>query len=251
MSIRLAAVQPRLKPLDPEGNVDRCVHLAWRLRKPDLVVFPELASSGHGFRTKEELETVAEDLSSGPSSLRMQSLSRDLGCTVVAGIPERSGGGFHNAAIVAHEGRLVGTYRKRHLYGRESQIFTAGDRPPRIYGLGKFSLAMMICLDLGFVHEFPPFEGGGVNVIAHPSNLSMPRADRTTTVQPTRKVAYIVTANRIGRANVMGELQTFTGRSAILSPDLRTLKAASHDEEEAISVTLDARTPPLDIAPEA
>lgn len=250
MPVTLGLVQPRLAAMQPKVNIDRCLRLARRLPDPDLIVFPELASSGQGFRTAEELARVAEDIREGPSSLAMQSLSHDAGCTVVAGIPEKDGGKVYNAALIAHDGRPVDVYRKRHLHGREARLFAPGDRPPEVHRLGRISLAVMICLDLGFVREFPLFEAGGVNVIAHPSNLSLPEGDRTRTVRPVRRSAYIVTANRIGRDAVFGEATEFTGRSMILAPDLQILKLAPHDTEEAISVTVGAETTRLPVAQE-
>ncbi|HET6567784.1 MAG TPA: nitrilase-related carbon-nitrogen hydrolase, partial [Rhodothermales bacterium] len=76
--------------LDTAGNLRRAGDLLAGC-DADLMVLPELFASGYFFRSREDLERVAESVPDGPTTQRLQRWARETGATFVAGLPERQG----------------------------------------------------------------------------------------------------------------------------------------------------------------
>jgi beta-ureidopropionase len=234
--VKIGFVQPKLKPNAALDNLERCIALASTLDRPDLVVFPELVNSAYGFKNRRELRDISEEIPTGPSTRRLQVASTEMECAIVTGLAERNGPLVHSSALVVDAGEFVGTYRKVHLYGRETQFFEPGRDLAEVYYLRKFRLAVQICLDLGFPEELGRLSRLGVQVVAHPANLSIAHSGPPQTIKAKENRAYVVTSNRVGEERAYSRPTTFTGESMILSPDLDILALASNDREEALEV---------------
>jgi N-carbamoylputrescine amidase len=115
----------------------------------NLIVLPELASSGYVFQDEAEAQRSAEDPDDGPTVRALREVCAAHGCYIVAGISERDGECRHNSAVlVGPEGRLA-TYRKLHLYYDEQSWFEPGDELP-IVDLPFGRVGIIICFDLWF-----------------------------------------------------------------------------------------------------
>lgn len=221
-------------------NMKRCFEIASRIENPGLVVLPELSNIGYGFKTRAELYSLSENIPNGVTTELLLSASKALKCTLVAGIAERSEERIYNSAVIASKGSFVGSYRKRHLYGKENDFFSTGAALGKIYDLGRFRLAVQICLDIGFTEELIQLSDAGADVIAHPANLFLPISKEPHTIKPKRNNSYVVSSNRIGTELVFGTLRTFSGQSMILAPpDTHIATLASPDKEEALSLEID------------
>jgi predicted amidohydrolase len=150
------------------------------------VVLPELAICGYVFRSAEEARDAAETLD-GPTVRMLRALTAELGCVVVCGLAERAESGeVYNSAVVVEEGTLRGCVRKVHLWGRESQLFTAASTvsPPVQTSLGR--IAVLICYDLEFPEMVRLAAEAGADVVAAPSNW--PLIDRPAGERPLEVV---------------------------------------------------------------
>ena len=90
---------------------------------------------------------------------------------IISGWCERGEGPRpYNSAAVVDRGRLLGSYRKTHLWDREKLIFAAGaDRPPVLdTRLGR--IAVCVCYDLEFPELVRDLALRGAQLIAAPSN---------------------------------------------------------------------------------
>ncbi len=116
--VRIAVAQYEPHVGDLDGNVAQAVRWATAAATEgaDLIVLPELASSGYVFSDSEEAQRCAEDPDDGPTVRALRDVCAAHGCHIVAGLNERDGDCRHNSAIlVSADGRLA-TYRKLHLY---------------------------------------------------------------------------------------------------------------------------------------
>jgi predicted amidohydrolase len=125
----LAQINPTVGDLD--GNLEKVVAFIGKARAMgvDVLTFPEMVITGY----------PPEDLLLKPSFIeRAIERTRDVlphtdGMTVVVGTVDRDVD-LYNAAAVLHDGRWVGTYRKRYLpnYGvfDENRYFMPGTRNP-------------------------------------------------------------------------------------------------------------------------
>ena len=122
-AVTVAAV--RLAPVlgDVEGNRARAAAaiVDATARGADLVVLPELATSGYCFADVAEARAAAEPVP-GPTTEAWTASAAETGAIVVGGICEldRRRRAAQHRVVVGPDG-LLARYRKLHLWGRESR----------------------------------------------------------------------------------------------------------------------------------
>jgi predicted amidohydrolase len=208
--------------------------------KPELLVLPELFSTGYVFRDRAEAISLAEPFPDGPTVRFAVETSASTGGVVVAGYAEREGDRVFNAACVAAGGAALASYRKVHLFGFERECFDAGDGPFPVVEHRGLRVGVMICFDWRFPEVARTLALAGADVIAHPSNLVLPHCQSAMVTRCLENGVYSVTANRVG-----SELRpprppvAFTGASVILAKDGTTLARGSIDRPELLLARAD------------
>lgn len=134
-----------------------------------LIVLPELAPSGCCFVDRAEAAAAAESLD-GPTISALRGLSADLSVTIVCGVALRENDNVFNTAVAVEEGKLLGVYRKSHLWGIEKDQFDAGDQGPVVLDSRCGALALLVCYDLEFPELARIAVEGGAEIIAVPAN---------------------------------------------------------------------------------
>lgn len=115
-----------------------------------VVVLPELASSGYVFADADEARRLAEPVD-GTSVSGWAQLARSLDLVVVAGFCELDPGGVvRNSAVLVDPEGVRAIYRKAHLWDREGLVFTAGSDPPPVVDTAVGKVGVMVCYDLEF-----------------------------------------------------------------------------------------------------
>jgi predicted amidohydrolase len=203
-----------------------------------LVVLPELFSTGYCFASKEELLDLAEDLKTGPTVTRLQALSNRTNTMIAAGIAERAQDRVYNSAVLIIPQALrltldapVLIYRKLHLFGREKQLFSPGDRQPGTAIVKGVCIGLEVCFD----HFFPELARTlvlqGAQLICHPANLVLPYARQTTIARALENGIFWILCNRIGTEKLGDQELTFNGFSQIIGPRGDILCQAGATEE--------------------
>ena len=202
----------------------------------DLLVLPELATTGYAFTTSEELAGLAEPFDSSPSLDRLHVLARERSCTLVVGYAERDGDRLFNAAaILAPDGDRY-NYRKIHLFGAENRFFAPGDIPFAVHDVGGARLGVMICFDWLYPESARVLALLGAEIICHPVNFVLPWGQKAAVTRSVENRVFIVTANRYG-VETRGEFSfTFTGASQVTTPSGEVLIPAPV-EGDAVAVT--------------
>ena len=185
---RVAAVQ--LAPVvgDLDGNT-ATVTAALRNaleQGADVVVVPELATSGYVFASVEEARSVAIR----PDDARFGAWARLLagrpGSVLVVGFAEAADDALYNsAAVVTGEG-VQAVYRKVHLWDREKQVFRPGDARPPVVETAHGRIGVMICFDLEFPEWTRIVALAGADLLAAPTNWPLgprPNDERVAEVQ--------------------------------------------------------------------
>lgn len=200
-------------------NLDRAERLLARAEGLDLLVLPELFATGYRFVSQEELEELAEPVPGGETSAFLEGLARRTGAVVVAGIAERSGGAFYNAAGVFGPRGHVGTYRKVHLFDEEKLFFAPGDKGFPVWEFPWGRLGVMICYDWRFPEACRAMALAGADVVAQPSNLVYTDCPRVTPVRAFENRIYILVADRTGSDDRPGRAPlVFVGQSFCADP---------------------------------
>lgn len=227
-----------------EENIEEAIKLASKVTA-DIYVFPELGNTGYAFKSKEECLSLSESFERGPSVEKFLDFSEKRKCSVVAGLAEKSGGKTYNSSVVIERGKILGTYRKMHLFYREKLWFSVSKSGFKVFNLGSLNckIGVMICFDWAFPETSRVLALQGAEVICHPSNLVLPgKAQVGTLVRAYENKAFVITANRVGNEN-RGPKDKFhfTGRSQIASPSMEKLVGANATETVARAAGLDLK----------
>ena len=185
---RVAAVQ--LAPVvgDLAGNVERA---SAALRDvlaagADLVVLPELTTSGYVFESAEEARGVAVRPDDALFARWAELLAARPGAVLVVGFAELADDGLYNSAAVVTADGVQAVYRKVHLWDREKQVFLPGGAVPPVVETAHGRVGVMVCFDL----EFPEWTRiaalAGADLLAVPTNWPLgprPEGERVAEMQ--------------------------------------------------------------------
>lgn len=206
----------------------------------DLIVLPELFSTGYQFISREETLALAEEIPAGFTTQRLIALSREFGVHLVAGLAEREGDRCFNSAVLTGPEGFLGVYRKTHLFFEEKLWFAPGDTGFRVWKTPLGVIGIMVCFDWFFPESARTLALMGAEVIAHPSNLVLPYCPEAMVTRCLENRVFAITANRVGSEKRDGvHTLTFIGKSEIVSPQGSVLCRASGDHEETAVVTID------------
>jgi predicted amidohydrolase len=208
--------------------------------KADLVVLPELCTTGYQFVNQAEAGALCEDIPGGESVKRFEKICRKKNLHIVAGIGEKIKGNCYNASVLVGPGGFMGVYRKIHLFDEEKLWFKAGDKPFQIWDISLAKIGMMICFDWIFPESSRSLALEGADIICHPANLVLPYCPDAMITRSIENRVFTVTANRTGDEARHGKQPLhFIGRSQVTDPSGRRLLSFL-DEEGLKAVEIDA-----------
>ena len=213
--MRLGLAQMELKLGDIDYNVQQATILLDDAEDNDVdvLVLPEMANSGYYFDSYEEVKKHSEKIPTGPLSKELLKWSRK-GRLVVAGINESTKEGLYNSAAIISNGSHLGTYRKHHLYGPESEWFLRGPVEPPVIKHYELVFSTIICFEWNFPERVKIAATKGASLILHPVNSSNYRwRDAMRTIAINNGV-FTASANRVGTEGKYA----FSGGSAIIDP---------------------------------
>ncbi|MGH7232731.1 MAG: nitrilase-related carbon-nitrogen hydrolase [Nitrospiraceae bacterium] len=206
----------------------------------DLMVLPELFASGYQFTSKQEVETLAEEIPNGQTTQRLIEAARDNRMYVVAGLPERGRSCLYNSAVLVGPQGVQGVYRKTHLFYEETLFFAPGDTGFQVWDIGHAKVGMMICFDWFYPEAARTLALNGADILCHPSNLVLPHCPDAMITRCLENRIFAITANRIGAEQRGGKDRlTYIGKSEIVSPRGRVLHRASSDREDLVIIEID------------
>ncbi len=238
MTYRVGFIQNLPDFGDIKANRNRIADLAENL-EADLLVLPELFTTGYQFTSREEARQLAEPVP-GPTAEFLTALSRKKGLFIIAGLVESDGDAVYNSSVITGPEGFIGRYRKIHLFDTEKNIFDAGDQPPPVFELGAARVGVMICFDWRFPETARSLALQKADIIAHPSNLVLPHCPQSMITRCLENRVYAITADRVGaEQRIEGETLTFIGQSQVVDPDGNVLVRASIDKEESAVIEID------------
>src|SRR3977135_403881 len=178
--MKVAAYQA---PLLSEGSMEALELIRDRIRwceteGVDILCSPEAVLGGLADDAQCPVEFAINAESGQLEALLAPLASKSV--TAIVGFTETVGkGNLYNAAAVFHDGKVVGIYRKRHLfYGKRHpetrrSVYSAGDQSP-IFTVGALSFGIMICNDSNYPELAADMVARGARVIFLPSNNGLP-----------------------------------------------------------------------------
>ncbi|MDQ6882992.1 MAG: carbon-nitrogen hydrolase family protein [Candidatus Dormibacteraeota bacterium] len=195
------------------------------------IVFPELSLTGYVLG--DDVYALAEPRT-GPSLQRLSALARESGLLTVYGWPESSEDGpiYDSAALIERDGSLLDVYRKTHLFGREAELFAAGERLSAIdTSLGRIGVA--ICYDLEFPETARLLALDGARILVTLTASTDPYAPYQAVYTRARAMEnsiYVATANTVGELDG----RHFFGESSIVDPTGGVIAMAGRQDKVLI-----------------
>jgi predicted amidohydrolase len=210
-----------------EANVKQAVEDLSRI-DADLMVLPELFSSGYQFVSRQEVDSLAEEIPFGSTCQVMKDLARQGDMFIVFGMAEKDGGHLYNSAVLMGPDGCVGKYRKTHLFDAEQDLFEPGDTGLKVFDIKMARVGIMICFDWWFPESARTLALLGSDIICHPSNLVLPYCQQAMLTRSLENGVFSVTVNRVGAESRGGKPQlTFTGGSQIVDTSGQMIKKLS------------------------
>jgi omega-amidase len=234
--MKIAAAQMDIAWHDRDANHIKIRGMAAEAKAAvaDLVVFPEMASTGFSMDTA----VTAEGLD-GPTPTLFRKLAREFDMAVVGGFVLKQGNGRpQNVSLaVDPQGRDLALYAKTHLIGLlgEDRHYHAGDRTVS-FPVGGMEASCLICYDLRFPEVFRPLADRCALILVIASWPAM-RQRHWDMLLPARAVenqVYVVGVNRVGE----GDGLQFTGGSVIIDPAGEIIAQAG-DQERLLVADID------------
>lgn len=214
---------------DVDGNRARAaeaVETAAR-RGADLVILPELCTTGYAFADESEARELGEP-ADGPTLGQWRALASAHSVVIVGGFCELDAEGTpRNSALVVDQDGSSRVYRKTHLWDREQLIFVAGTAPPPVIDTTAGRVGIAICYDAFFPEVMRVLALAGADVIAVPMNSPVidpptePLAAEVVLALASAQVnrVYVAQADRSGAERGID----WANASAICDPDGRLL----------------------------
>lgn len=223
---------------DVESNRSRIAD-AVRQSDAELLVVPELATSGYFFSSSAEVREMAETIP-GPTTDALSKAASYTGSTIITGLPERDGENFYNSAVVVGPNGIIGTYRKVHLFNEEKNHFSSGEDGFLLFQLNGIKVGVLICFDHMFPEAARTLTLKGAQIVCHPSNLVLPEYGQLTSrVRALENRIFWILSNRWGHESAHGQCLCYTGASQVVDPKGKVLIRAESSSDEISAVEID------------
>ncbi len=206
----------------------------------DLIVFPELATTGYE-GTKAEFEEMAEVVPHGKCMKAIAEACAKYGVYVVYGFAEKDPNMndvmYNSCLVIDDRGEIMGQYRKVHPFDTEKLWCRAGCEYP-VFDTPFGRIGVQICWDTAFPEVSRIYALKGVDLLVISTNWEKPYEedwDLMTKARAFDNTLHLVAANRIGDDKVLG----WFGRSKIIDPLGRVIEALDEEVEGVIHASLD------------
>jgi predicted amidohydrolase len=207
----------------------------------DIIVFPELCTTGYFFLSRQEIERVAES-TDGQSSAFFRDMAQKKNAVVVAGFAERHLNNlFNSCLVVVPEVKKPSVYRKIHLFYKENDCFDHGDTGFFVVADKKrdVHIGPMVCYDWRFPESARVLTLLGADVIVCPANLITETWQQVMPARAIENNVYLAVANRAGIEKRNDEELRFKGRSVIYDFNGQVLAQAESNEDTVLVADID------------
>ena len=233
-NLELALIQTELAWQNPEANRAHFEALLKRARGADLIVLPEMFSTGFSM----DSAALAEP-ENGPTSLWMSEQAKQSQAVITGSlIIQSADGSYRNRLLWARPDGSVAHYDKRHLFrmAGEHKHYSAGEQQV-LLELNGWRIRPLICYDLRFpVWSRDPHT---TDLLLYTANWPAARRQHWNRLLPARAIenlCYVAAVNRIGED---GKGHPYSGDSQVLDFQGEALLAAG-DADGVFRTTLSA-----------
>ncbi|MCK3686067.1 amidohydrolase [Maribellus sp. YY47] len=211
-NLKITIIQPDIIWENITANLEKYSRLIGDVIQPDLIVLPEMFTTGFSMNPEKHKEPM-----NGPTISWMKNIAKEKDASVVGSLIVEENGLIYNRAVWVFPDGEVKSYDKRHLYtmGKEHLYYEAG-RSKTIIEYKGWKFCPLICYDL----RFPVWARNAedYDVLIYMANWPSPRHHVWKNLLVARAIenqCYCVGINRSGSD---GAGLSYKGNSACVSP---------------------------------
>ena len=238
--ITVAIVQMKPKLGEAEENLVKMSEMVSKIasqQKVDLIVFPELITSGYelGVRFTELAQRIP-----GPTINLLAQRANEYGVYIAFGMvtKEKVESVLYNSAIlVGPDGELIDAYNKIHLRGEERMAFREGYQLP-VMPTEVGNIGMMVGYDLAFPEVARSLSLDGAEILCVMANWEAASIDEWKTYLRARayeNAVFVAGANRVGEDVTLN----FGGESMVVGPRGQVHATLANETDPATGAPLE------------
>ena len=210
--MKITIIQPDIIWENPEANLKKYVKIFESLEDTDLIIFPEMFTTGFSMKPEILKETM-----NGLTVSWMKELAGRKNAAILGSLIIEENGKMYNRAIFAFPDGNVEFYDKRHLYtmGRETEHYTSGKSKTIVEYRG-WKICPLICYDL----RFPVWARNteDYDLLIYMANWPSPRHHVWKNLLIARAIENQCYCMGINRSGFDGAGLNYLGNSACVSP---------------------------------
>lgn len=215
--IKVALVQAELTWENPEANLTHFEHLLSSVDDVDLIVLPEMFTSGFTMNAEKVAQTPNDK---AVQWLQQKAKEKKAFLTTSLAIKENEK--FYNRLFWVDPNGNLTTYNKRHLFRMADEHLTYSMGNERVITqINDFRFCPLVCYDLRFPVWSRNFENGVAPVydcLIFVANWPAARSDAWISLLKARAIenqCYVIGVNRVGKD---GKQISYDGNSAVFDP---------------------------------
>jgi predicted amidohydrolase len=237
--LKVALVQADILWEDIPGNLSRFKDKIEKIDGADIILLPELFSTGFSMTAKRLAESM-----DGPTLAWMREISRDSGAAIAGSLVIKENGKIFNRLVwVEPEGRVM-HYDKRHLFtlaGEEAHFDPGSER--LVLDYKGWKICPLICYDLRFpVWARNTIQDGAIDydILIYVASWPEVRSyawEQLLIARAIENQAYCIGVNRIGK-DPSGH--TYKGMSVLVDAMGEVVAGSQEYKEQTILANLSA-----------
>ena len=205
----------------------------------DLVVLPELFSTGFTMNPEPVFETMEDDTVNWMKSMAAKKNSAVTGSVII-----KEKDNYYNRLLFVHPSGETDIYDKRHTftYAGEDKVFASGNKKLIVNYKG-WKICPLICYDLRFPVWSRNLED--YDVLLYTANWPTPRMVAWTSLLKARAIenmCYCIGVNRVGTDFLGNEFSGYSGaydamgeKISTIQPNMEQLEVVILDKNHIIS----------------
>ncbi len=213
---------------DKEQNLDYVESRLQKLEAGQIVVLPEMFSTGFSMNTGELAETME-----GSTVERMKSLAKEYKLIITGSLIIEDAGKYYNRMLWVQPDGVVHHYDKRHLFtlAEESQHYSAGQERV-IAQVGGWKILLQVCFDLRFpVWQRNVEDYDAMIVVGNWPESRILAWEKLLMARAIENQCFVLAVNRIG----IDPSTKYSGKSMLINPLGEQVQTADNREEILLS----------------
>jgi predicted amidohydrolase len=235
--ISISLAQMHIELAQPDANLETAIGFVKQASasRSDLILFPELWSSGYDLKNAERYIPVNASVLEVLSEL---AVSENI--AIGGSLLEKIAGQFYNTFyLIGQDGQVLAKYSKIHLFRLMNEDrWLQGGRQAQVANFPWGAAGMAICYDLRFPELFRHYALQNAKLICLPSEWPSVRIQHWQVLLQARAIEnqiFVAAVNSVGQTGK----ETFGGASAIISPWGEALAEGNCQDESLLSAEID------------